>query len=133
MKKISESLSAKLWFYYSIVILLLSTVVIYYFTNKQQESITKYRKIELVELSRNIAMGVELSLEDDNYQQLNKSIKYYQTRKDAFDFLYLILGDSLGKNQQMFAQIGEQNTGYPNINKSNFIIAGIRRFRFTLW
>lgn len=83
MKKISESLSAKLWFYYSIVILLLSTVVIYYFTNKQQESITKYRKIELVELSRNIAMGVELSLEDDNYQQLNKSIKYYQTRKDA--------------------------------------------------
>lgn len=123
MKRISESLSAKLWFYYSIVILLLSTVVIYYFTNKQQESITKYRKIELVELSRNIAMGVELSLEDDNYQQLNKSIKYYQTRKDAFDFLYLILGDSLGKNQQMFAQIGEQNTGYPNINKSNFIIA----------
>ncbi len=123
MKKISESLSAKLWFYYSIVILLLSTVVIYYFTNKQQESITKYRRIELVELSRNIAMGVELSLEDDNYQQLNKSIKYYQTRKDAFDFLYLILGDSLGKNQQMFAQIGEQNTGYPNINKSNFIIA----------
>jgi PAS domain S-box-containing protein len=123
MKKISESLSAKLWFYYSIVILLLSAVVVYYFTNKQQESITKYRKIELVELSRNIAMGVELSLEDDNYQQLNKSIKYYQTRKDAFDFLYLILGDSLGKNQQLFAQIGEQNTGYPNINKSNFIIA----------
>ena len=35
MKKISESLSAKLWFYYSIVILLLSAVVVYYFTNKQ--------------------------------------------------------------------------------------------------
>ena len=83
MKRISNSLSAKLWFYYSVVILLLSAGVVYYFTNTQQESITKYRKIELVELSRNIAMGFELSLEDDNYQQLNKSIKYYQTRKDA--------------------------------------------------
>jgi hypothetical protein len=120
MKKISDSLSAKLWLYYSVVILLLFAVVIYYFPEKQKESIIKYRSLELNELSRNIAMGVELSLEDDNFQQLDKSIQYYKNRKDEFDFLYLVLGDSVGNGEQIFAQIGDEKTGYPNIKQSKF-------------
>lgn len=123
MKKISDSLSAKLWLYYSVVILLLFAVVIYYFPEKQKESIIKYRSLELNELSRNIAMGVELSLEDDNFQQLDKSIQYYKNRKDEFDFLYLVLGDSVGNGEQIFAQIGDEQTGYPNIKQSKFIVA----------
>ena len=123
MKKISDSLSAKLWLYYSVVILLLFSVVIYYFPEKQKESIIKYRSLELNELSRNIAMGVELSLEDDNFQQLDKSIQYYKNRKDEFDFLYLVLGDSVGNGEQIFAQIGDEQTGYPNIKQSKFIVA----------
>ena len=123
MKKISDSLSAKLWLYYSVVILLLFAVVIYYFPEKQKESIIKYRSLELNELSRNIAMGVELSLEDDNFQQLDKSIQYYKNRKDEFDFLYLVLGDSVGNGEQIFAQIGDEKTGYPNIKQSKFIVA----------
>lgn len=123
MRTILNSLSTKLWLYYSIVILIVFTLVIYYFPEKQKESITKYRSLELTELSRNIAMGVELSLEEDNFRQLDKSMQHYQKRKDEFDFLYLFLGDSLGRDEQLFVQIGIPYEGNPLDDTASYIIA----------
>jgi len=105
--KVFRSISFKIWIYFSAILLLILGLVIYYFPNQQKNAIEKYRGKELQELSRTIALGVELSLDVNDFQKLNKSIKYFQNKKQEFDFLVVLQQDDVLKSDSVFVKIND--------------------------
>ena len=103
--KFFGNISFKIWIYFSAILFLSSGLVTYYFTSQQKLAIIKYRGKELQELTRTIALGVELSLDENNFQKLNKSVNYYQTKKNDFDFLVLTQNDTLNNTESVFSKI----------------------------
>jgi len=105
--KVFGNISFKIWVYFSSILFVSSGLVIYYFTYQQKQAIIKYRGKELEELTRTIALGVELSLDENNFQKLTKSVNYYQTKKKDFDFLVLTQQDSVTHQESVFSLISD--------------------------
>ena len=121
--KFFYSISFKIWIYFSLILFLASGIVVYYFPDQQKKSIIKYRGKELDELCRTLALGVELSLDVNDFQKLNKSLNHYRNKKNEFDFLVLLQKDSLTKEEIVFSEINDK-TGFDfkKIDTAKFII-----------
>jgi PAS domain S-box-containing protein len=121
--KIFGSISFKIWIYFSSILFISSAIVIYYFPNQQKQSILKYRGNELTELSRTIALGVELSLDVNDFQKLNKSLGYYRNKKSEFDFLVVTQKKSDAEKEEIFSQISDNlKFNFYAIDTSNYLI-----------
>jgi PAS domain S-box-containing protein len=121
--KLFRSISFKIWIYFTAILIVALGVVVFYFPNQQKKSIEKYRGKELKELCRTIALGVEFSLDINDFQKLNKSIKYYQNKKNDFDFLVVLQQDSLTKQESVFAKIHDDELfDYFKVDTSLYLI-----------
>ncbi len=121
--KIFGSISFKIWIYFSSILFLVSGLIIYYFPNQQRQSIIKYRGKELEELCRTISLGVELSLDANDFQKLNKSLDHYRNKQNEFDFLVLIQKDSLNGTESIFSQINKDSSfDFLKIDTSEYLI-----------
>ena len=107
--KIFGSISFKIWIYFSSILFISSGLVIYYFPHQQEKAILKYRGKELQELCRTISLGVELSLDVNDFQKLKKSLSYYQKKRKDFDFLLLMQTDTLLGKESIFEQITDKS------------------------
>lgn len=117
------SISFKIWIYFSSILFLVSGLIIYYFPNQQRQSIIKYRGKELEELCRTISLGVELSLDANDFQKLNKSLDHYRNKQNEFDFLVLMQNDSINGGESIFSQINNDSTfNFLTIDSSKYLI-----------
>ena len=121
--KILGSISFKIWIYFSSILFLVSGLIIYYFPNQQRQSILKYRGKELEELCRTISLGVELSLDANDFQKLNKSLDHYRNKQNEFDFLVLMQNDSINGGESTFSQINNDSAfNFLKIDTSKYLI-----------
>ncbi len=120
IRSIKNTISLKIWLSFSLALAVIIAIFLFYYPKKQEELILKFKKKEISELSRTIALSVELSLDEWDFSKLSKSLEYYENRKKEFDFLALINLDSINSNEnRVFASISEdKNINYFNIDST---------------
>ena len=90
--KRGQSIFTQVWLPYSIIILLLIGVLAFYYPNRQREILGRYKKQELTQLASTLANSVELSLADDDFEALQKSMKLV-SKTDQLSVVGLVLLD----------------------------------------
>lgn len=81
---------SQIWIPYSIVTVILFFILIWYYPRQQERLITEVKTEELMHIAQTLAVGVEISLERDDYVGLEKTMNYVQSEQNA-DFLAVIL------------------------------------------
>ena len=93
--KFRSSIFTQVWLPYSIIIVLLIGVLAFYYPNRQREILGKYKRQELNQLASTLANSVELSLADDNFESLQKTMQVVYTT-DQLSAVGLVMLDSDG-------------------------------------
>ena len=81
---------SQIWIPYSIVTLILFFVLISYYPKQQETLISEVKTDELLHIAQTLTLGVEISLDRDDYLGLEKTMNFVQSEQKA-DFLAVIL------------------------------------------
>lgn len=94
--KFRSSIFTQVWLPYSIIIVLLIGVLAFYYPNRQREVLSKYKSQELNQLASTLANSVELSLADDDFESLQKTMNVV-AGTDQLSVVGLVLLDNLNQ------------------------------------
>ena len=117
-----KRISFSIWLYFSIALSLVFAATAFYYSNTQREIITDSRGRELKEFCRTIAIGVEISLDLQNFNKLRKAVdNFYESGRD-FDFL-LLTQRSEGENESIFTFVSADSSFKPEaLDSSDYLI-----------
>jgi PAS domain S-box-containing protein len=92
MKFQDLNIAAKIWLPFSAFLVLIFGAIVLYYPKKQREVFEEKKASEMNELVKTVALGVELSLKNDDFQGLRKTLDFVLGRKD-FEFVAIILDE----------------------------------------
>ncbi|MBM3430647.1 MAG: PAS domain S-box protein, partial [Bacteroidetes bacterium] len=115
-----RSLSFRIWFPFAVFSSLMLLVIAYYYSSKQEELYIENRRFELQELSKSVALAVELSLENENMQGLKKALDLAKS-SDDFEKVAVVVSDGSSK-KQLFANPEGNNLDILNLDEEKFIL-----------
>jgi PAS domain S-box-containing protein len=87
-----KGLSLKIWLPFTVLLLVMAIAFNLYYPNKQEVFYIKNKNNELKELAKTVGLGVELSINEDNFQGLKKTLDFASGRKD-FEFIAIVLDE----------------------------------------
>ena len=93
-----RSLSFRIWFPFAFFSSLTLFITAFYYTTKQEGLYIKNRRFELHELSKSVALAVELSLQSENMVGLEKSLALAKS-SDDFEKVAIVVSDGKSKKQ----------------------------------
>ena len=102
MKRIFSGLSMRIWLPFAISLAFGMIFLAYYYPNQQGKLFREAAERNLDELSKVLALSIELSLEQQSFEGLSKSIEVAKTSRD-FEFVALVQHDSLTGKDIIFA------------------------------
>jgi PAS domain S-box-containing protein len=88
-----RGLSIKIWLPFTVLSLVITIAFNLYYPKKQEVFYIKNKNNELKELAKTVGLGVELSINEDNFQGLKKTLDFASGRKD-FEFIAIVLNDN---------------------------------------
>jgi PAS domain S-box-containing protein len=88
-----RGLSIKIWLPFTVLSLVIAIAFNLYYPKKQEVFYIKNKNNELKELAKTVGLGVELSINEDNFQGLKKTLDFASGRKD-FEFIAIVLNDN---------------------------------------
>lgn len=88
-----RGLSIKIWLPFTVLSLVIAIAFNLYYPKKQEDFYIKNKNNELKELAKTVGLGVELSINEDNYQGLKKTLDFASGRKD-FEFIAIVLSEN---------------------------------------
>lgn len=100
MQKWHRQLSFRIWFPFAMLIILLSIAMVFYFPSRQSEAILSYRGQEMSELSRSLALGMEIALVNEDFGALGRVMDHARSHQDL-SLTAVIEVDSTG-NRSVF-------------------------------
>lgn len=100
--KFIRTISFQIWFPFSLCLVLLVGFIAYYYPKKLNELNLKTKQLELKQLAETVALGVELSLNSDDYAGLKKTIDFAASKHD-FDFVAVVVHDDNGVQNEILA------------------------------
>jgi len=100
MQKWHRQLSFRIWFPFAMLIIMLSLAMVVYFPSRQSEAILDYRGQELSELSRSLALGMEIALVNEDFTALGRVMEHARSHDDL-SLTAIIEIDSIG-NRSLF-------------------------------
>jgi len=115
-----RSLSFRIWFPFAVFSSLMMLVIAYYYSSKQEELYIENRRFELQELSKSVALAVELSLENENMQGLKKALDLAKSSED-FEKVAVVVSDGSSK-KQLFANPEGNNLDILNLDEEKYIL-----------
>lgn len=89
-----RGLSIQIWLPFTVLFLIITIAFNLYYPKKQEDFYIKNKNNELKELAKTVGLGVELSLSEDNFQGLKKTLDFASGRKD-FEFIAIVVRDGL--------------------------------------
>lgn len=95
-----KSIAFKIWLPFAVSILFCIIAVLIYYPKKQEKIFVESTNAKLKELAKTVALGIELSLEHENYEGLQKTINL-ATSTAEFEFVSIIQKDPDG-NEYVF-------------------------------
>jgi PAS domain S-box-containing protein len=102
MKRIFSGLSMRIWFPFATSLVLGILFLAYYYPMQQSKLFRETAEKNLDELSRVLVLSIELSLDQQNFEGLSKSINVVK-ESQYFEFVALVLHDSLSGKDFIFA------------------------------
>jgi PAS domain S-box-containing protein len=88
-----HSITTRIWLPFAGVLLILSLFVGIYYPTRQRALIEEHEQHELIELARTVALGIEISLDMNNFAGLQRSVDYISDRDDL-DGVFVLADDS---------------------------------------
>jgi len=88
-----NSITTRIWLPFAGVLLVLSAFVGTYYPTRQRALIEEHEQHELLELARTVALGIEISLDMNNFAGLQRSVDYISDREDL-DGIFVLADDS---------------------------------------
>jgi len=89
-----RGLSIQIWLPFTVLFLIITIAFNLYYPKKQEDFYIKNKNNELKELAKTVGLGVELSLSEDNFQGLKKTLDFASGRKD-FEFIAIVVREGL--------------------------------------
>ncbi len=102
MKRFLSGLSVRIWLPFAVSLTFGIAFLAVYYPNQQSKLLREGAEKNLDEISRVLALSIELSLEHLNFEGLSKSITVAKSSHD-FEFVALIQKDSLTGTETVFA------------------------------
>jgi PAS domain S-box-containing protein len=96
-------------------------LIAYYYSIKQEQIYIENRKIELQELAKSIALGVELSVENDNLNGLKKALDLAKN-SDDFEKVAVVVKDEQGKKIEQYSNPVNSKLSVLQIDSTKYII-----------
>ncbi len=115
-----RSLSFRIWFPFALFSSLMMLVIAYYYSSKQEELYIENRRFELQELSKSVALAVELSLHNENMQGLKKALDLAKSSED-FEKVAVVVSEGSSK-KQLFANPAGNNLDVLNLDEDKYIL-----------
>jgi PAS domain S-box-containing protein len=92
-----KGLSLKIWLPFSLVLFVIAIAFNLYYPKKQEVFYVKNKNNELKELAKTVGLGVELSINEDNFVGLKKTLDFASDRTD-FEFIAIVLNGEEGES-----------------------------------
>jgi PAS domain S-box-containing protein len=93
-----SSIFTQIWIPFIIITLSFVSLLWFYYPEKQEQLISRYKYDELSHLAKTLAIGVEISLDRDDFTGLEKSITILQVGRTS-DFSAVIFTDSISATE----------------------------------
>jgi PAS domain S-box-containing protein len=86
------NIASKIWLPFSAFLILIFGAIVLYYPKKQREVFEEKKNTEMREIVKTVALGVELSLKNDDFQGLRKTLDFVEDRAD-FEFVSIVLDE----------------------------------------
>jgi len=107
MPSVLSRLAIKIWLPFAIVLMVLLASVSIYYPKQQETTFRQNKEKELKELAKTVALGVELSLRNNDFKGLQQSIQFV-SNMDDFDHVAILTKDSLSGKETVFISFPEK-------------------------
>lgn len=114
-----RSLAFRIWFPFALFSSIIILVIAYYYSVKQEEIYTENRRFELQEISKSVALAVELSLENENMEGLKKALELAKSSEDFEKVAVVVMEGSVKK--QLIANPESNKLDVLNLDSENYI------------
>lgn len=115
-----RSLVFRIWFPFALFSAITLIIIALYYSNKQEGIYISNRKFELKELAKSVALGVELSLENDNFEGLKKTLDLAKSTND-FEKVSVVVKDENGNKAEQFSNPVNSKLSVLKIDTAKFI------------
>ena len=109
MRSVLSRLAIKIWLPFAIVLMVLLASVSIYYPKQQESTFRQNKEKELKELAKTVALGVELSLRNNDYKGLQQSIQFV-SNMDDFDHVAILTKDTLAGKEMVFISFPEKSS-----------------------
>ena len=116
-----RSLVFRIWFPFVAFFLCILAIIAYYYSVKQEQLYVENRKFELQELAKSIALGVELSVENDNLNGLKKALDLAKS-SDDFEKVAVVVKDEEGKKIEQYSNPVNSKISVLNLDLAQYIV-----------
>ncbi len=101
-----------------VIVLLFSPILFYYFPLKQNENLRSAYENEVYSIARTVALGVNIALQEHNFEGIETAMKYAKTDK-RMTFVAMVQIDSTGKKTvtNLFPENFNYNTKQQSTDK----------------
>lgn len=106
MRPFYQRISFRIWFPYALVLLIITALVTLNYPARQARLFRANKERELQELAKTVALGVELSLNANDYGGLKRTVDFVSGTTD-FEFVAILESDSVSKKETVFASFPE--------------------------
>ena len=102
MVRITGSLLFRLWLPFVVMIMLFSSAAAIYYTSKQRNVIIEKYQEALEKTGMTVALGVELSLNTEDFEGLARTFKFVRSEK-LYDYIIISSIDSLSRKEDIIS------------------------------
>lgn len=109
MQSVLSRLAIKIWLPFAIVLMVLLALLSIFYPKQQESTFRTNKEKELKELAKTVALGVELSLRNNDYKGLQQSIQFV-SNMDDFDHVAIITKDTISGKDMVFISFPEKSS-----------------------
>jgi len=118
----------RIWFPFAILSGIIVLIIAFYYSSRQEDLYIKNRRFELQEIAKSVALAVELSLEHENLEGLQRALALAKSTDD-FEKVALVINDSIGKKIKVVEAIASA-IGLDNVTAEHTRAEAIKNRKF---
>lgn len=96
-----QKISFKIWLPFAIGLLIILLIAAWYYPSRQEKLFKENKENQIKELAKTVSLGVELSLKNNDFAGLKKTVDFAAGTAD-FEFVAIIINDPITKKDSVF-------------------------------
>jgi PAS domain S-box-containing protein len=116
-----RSLTFRIWVPFAILSGIIVLIIAFYYSSRQEDLYIKNRRFELQEIAKSVALAVELSLEHENLEGLQRALALAKSTDD-FEKVALVINDSIGKKIEFLSNPVNNKLNVVKLDSNKYIV-----------